>query len=58
MPDNEKPRVMQIPPLQIRLYLLLVGPAHVWIWICAKVCGVTVNHEWQDHRDSPTQDGE
>ena len=48
---------MRILPLPVRMYVILAGPAHVWIWICAKLCGVTVEHDWNDD-DLPTQDGE
>ena len=50
---------MRIKGLPFWMFEILAGPAHVWIYICAKLCGVTVEHAWKDDPDdSPTQDGE
>lgn len=27
-------------PLRMRLFLFLSTPAHLWMWICAKLCGM------------------
>ena len=37
--------------------LLITGPAHVWLWICAKVCGGTFKHgPGDDIDDCPYQE--
>ena len=41
---------MQIPTVPW-LFEILIGPAHVWIWVCAKICGVVVTREWRDDHD-------
>ena len=50
---------MRIPHLPLWMFEIIAGPAHVWIWICAKLCGVSVEHGWaDDFDDSHTQDKE
>ena len=39
------------------MFELLVGPAHVWIWICGRLCGVKVEQGWRmDYEDDPEDD--
>ena len=30
--------------LPLSMFEILAGPAHVWLWICAKLCGGTFEH--------------
>ena len=44
---------MRIPTFPLWLFEILIGPAHIWIWICSKLCGVTIECETFDE----TEDG-
>ena len=33
--------LMRIPTFPFWMFEILAGPAHVWLWICAKLCGGT-----------------
>ena len=35
---------MRIPTLPFKWFEIIDGPAHVWLWICAKMCGGTFEH--------------
>ena len=39
---------MRIPYLPISMFHILSGPAQLWVWICAKMCGVTIEYETFD----------
>ena len=30
--------------LPFSMFVILAGPAHVWLWICARLCGGTFSH--------------
>ena len=50
---------MRIPTLPFWMFEILVGPAEVWMWICAKLCGVTITVEhglYDDPDDSTSQE--
>ena len=33
-----------MPVFPVWMFEILAGPAHVWLWVCAKLCGGTVIH--------------
>ena len=48
---------MRIQIFRFWLFEILIGPAQVWIWICATLCGVETSCDWDDETDdSPTQE--
>ena len=42
---------MRIPTLPWWMFEILAGPAHVWLWICATLCGGTFEHGPVDEED-------
>ena len=43
---------MRISTLPFWMFEFLVCPAEVWIWICAKLCGVSVTIEQNSYYDA------
>ena len=35
---------MRIPTLPWSMFKILAGPAHVWLWVCALLCGGHFTH--------------
>ena len=46
---------MQILTLPFWMFELLAGPAHVWLWVCAKLCGGTFTHGPGDDHVAPVR---
>ena len=38
------------------MFEILALPAHLWLWICAKLCGGTFEHGPGDEIDWPSQE--
>ena len=57
VPSNSRRRMsrMQIPTLPSWMFELLAGPAHVWLWVCAKLCGGTFTHGPGDDHVAPVR---
>ena len=44
--------------LPFHMFEVLAGPAHVWLWICARLCGGTFHHGSGDDLDDLEQGGD
>ena len=42
---------MRLPKLPFWMFEIIAGPAHVWLWICAWLCGGTFSHGSGDKLD-------
>ena len=51
-PGDTIETMMRIPTLPFWMFEFLVCPAEVWIWICAKLCGVSVTIEQNSYYDA------
>ena len=44
-----------LPTLPPSMFEILAGPAHVWLWCCAKLCGGTFTHGPGEDYDAPAR---
>ena len=47
---------MRIPTLPSWMFEILAGPALVWLWFCAKMCGGTVEYAVDETDDLTSQE--